>query len=94
MKIPSLMAAAFCGFAVQSASGQNADAIYHAGSIVTVNDAAPTAGAVAIKAARIPADMVILSDNPLTCDRMAINKIVTLETNQFISEGSSSLRIS
>jgi len=46
------LVAAICGFSF-AVSAQTADAIYHGGSILTINDAQPSAEAVAIKDGRI-----------------------------------------
>jgi hypothetical protein len=49
----SMLAAGVVLIAVGSACAQNADTIYHGGTIITVNDAANTAEALAVKDGRI-----------------------------------------
>ena len=55
MKITSIQLAALCGLLLRSEPvfSQNADAIYTGGDIITINDAAPSAEALAVKDGKI-----------------------------------------
>ncbi len=53
MKIKHQTIAAVCAFSLNHASAQTADVIYHGGPVITINDSAPRAEAVAVKDGRI-----------------------------------------